>query len=64
MAGAGPNGLDLYLIVNVAEDKKFERHGNDLHTSATVDVFTALLGGEAEVETLNKWRLDPSVWGR
>ena len=52
VAGAGPNGLDLYLIVNVTEDKKFERHSNDLHTTATVNVFTAMLGGEAEVETM------------
>ena len=52
VAGAGPNGLDLYLIVGVAEDKKFERQGNDLHTTATVSVFTVLLGGEAEVETM------------
>ncbi len=52
VAGAGPNGLDLYLIVGVAEDKKFERQGNDLHTNASVSVFTAILGGEAEVETM------------
>ncbi|HEX9333178.1 MAG TPA: J domain-containing protein [Anaerolineales bacterium] len=53
VAGAGPNGLDLYLIVDVQEDKRFERRGNDLHTTATVSVFTAVLGGEAEVETLS-----------
>ena len=53
VAGAGPNGLDLYLIVDVQEDKRFERRGNDLHTTATVGLFTAVLGGEAEVETLN-----------
>jgi curved DNA-binding protein len=52
VAGAGPNGLDLYLIVGVNEDKRFERQGNDLHTTATVDVFTAILGGEADVETM------------
>jgi curved DNA-binding protein len=52
VAGAGPNGLDLYLIVEVQDDKRFERRGNDLHTAATVDVFTAVLGGEADVETL------------
>jgi curved DNA-binding protein len=52
VAGAGPNGLDLYLIVDVKEDPRFERRGNDLHTSATVDVFSAILGGEADVETL------------
>lgn len=53
VAGAGPNGLDLYLIVDVKDDPRFERRGNDLHTTAMVDVFTALLGGEAEVETFN-----------
>ncbi len=50
--GAAPDGRDLYLIVEVADDPRFERDEDDLHTSATVDVFTALLGGEAEVETL------------
>jgi len=53
VAGAGPNGLDLYLIVEVKEDPRFERRGNDLHTTTTVNVFTAILGGEAEVETLS-----------
>lgn len=53
VAGAGPNGLDLYLIVDVREDPRFERRGNDLHTTATVNVFTAILGGEADVETLS-----------
>lgn len=53
VAGAGPNGVDLYLIVDVTEDNRFERRSNDLYTTATVDVFTAILGGEAEVETLD-----------
>jgi curved DNA-binding protein len=53
VAGAGPNGLDLYLIVDVKDDKRFERRGDDLHTTTTVSVFTAILGGEADVETLN-----------
>jgi len=51
--GVGPNGLDLYLIVDVKDDPRFERRGNDLHTTATVNIFTAMLGGEAEVETLS-----------
>lgn len=53
VAGAGPNGLDLYLILNLTEDERFERRGDDLHTTATVDAFTAILGGEADVETLD-----------
>ncbi len=50
--GAGPNGMDLYLIVQVKEDERFERKGSNLHTTAKVSVFTAILGGEAEVETM------------
>ena len=52
VAGGGPEGLDLYLIVEVADDARFAREGDDLRTSATVDIFTAILGGEAEVDTL------------
>jgi curved DNA-binding protein len=51
VAGAGPEGLDLYLIVDIAEDDRFERDGYDLHTTVTVNVFTAVLGGDADVET-------------
>src|SRR5512138_2708575 len=53
VTGAGPNGLDLYLIIDVKDDPRFERRGSDLHTTATASVFTAILGGEAEVETLD-----------
>jgi curved DNA-binding protein len=53
VAGAGPDGSDVYLIVEVEPDARFERQGDDLHGSATADIFTALLGGEAEVETMN-----------
>ncbi len=51
VAGAGPDGADLYLIVEMAEDSRFERQEDDLKTTAAINVFTALLGGEAEVET-------------
>jgi curved DNA-binding protein len=51
VAGAGPDGLDLYLIVNVAEDDKFERDGQNLTTTSTLSVFTLILGGETDVET-------------
>lgn len=51
--GAGPNGGDLYLRISVADDPRFERRGNDLYVQADLDVFTAILGGEAEVQTMN-----------
>ncbi|RPH56536.1 MAG: J domain-containing protein, partial [Chloroflexi bacterium] len=50
--GGAPGGADLMLKVSVENDQRFERDGNDLHASAAVDVFTALLGGEVEVQTM------------
>jgi len=43
---------DLYLVIQVADDPRFERKGDDLTTNVTVDVFTAMLGGEVTVPTL------------
>ena len=51
VAGAGPEGLDLYLVVNVTDEDKFERDGQDLTTTSAISVFTLILGGETEVET-------------
>lgn len=51
VAGAGPDGSDVYLLVNIAEDGRFEMSGSDVTTTSTVSVFTLILGGETEVET-------------
>ena len=56
MANAGPataNGgrSDLYLVIDVAEDKRFERKNHDLYTETNIDLFTAVLGGQADVTT-------------
>lgn len=50
--GTGGQKADLYLVIKVADDPRFERKGNDLHTDATVDLYTAILGGEVTVPTL------------
>jgi curved DNA-binding protein len=50
--GSGDQKADLYLIIKVAEDPRFERKANDLHTEATVDLYTAILGGEVTIPTL------------
>ncbi len=42
---------DLYLVIEVLPDKRFERKGDDLYTEATVDLYTAVLGGKATVQT-------------
>lgn len=51
-AGAAPDGSDLYLLVEVTEDPRFERQADDLRTTASIDAFTAALGGEVEVGTM------------
>lgn len=51
VAGAGPEGIDLYLVINVQEDNRFEQDGSNLNTTSTVSVFTLILGGDADVET-------------
>ena len=48
--GGAPAG-DIYLVVTVAPDPRFERRGDDLHTQIRVPVETLLLGGEAQVPT-------------
>ncbi len=48
---AGQKG-DLYLLIRVAADPRFNVNGNDLRTEVTVDLYTAVLGGEQTVQTL------------
>ncbi len=43
---------DLYLLIQVADDPNYERKGDDLYTDTTVDLYSAVLGGEATVRTL------------
>ncbi|GIJ97097.1 molecular chaperone DnaJ [Capnocytophaga stomatis] len=47
----GPSG-DLYITFNIQPDTQFERVGNDLKTRVLIDLYTAMLGGEIQVETL------------
>jgi curved DNA-binding protein len=50
---AGGGTGDLYLRIRVAPDPQFERHNDDLYTTIPVDLYTAVLGGEVPVPTLN-----------
>lgn len=51
--GGGISG-DLYLVVEVEPDANFKRNSDDLETEFKLDVFTAMLGGEAEIPTLDR----------
>jgi len=44
---------DLYLVVKVADDPRFIRKGNDLHSDISIDLYTAVLGGEITIQTLS-----------
>jgi len=48
----GPNG-DLYITFVIEDDPQFKRLGNDLYTTAEIDLYTAVLGGETTVETMS-----------
>jgi len=61
--GGAANG-DLYLRIRVRDHPRFERKGDDLHTEASVDLYTAILGGETLVPTLDgnlKLRIPPET---
>ncbi len=59
IAGEGEPGMnggeagDLYLVVEVLPHSRFERDGDDLYTDFELPLYTALLGGTAEVYTIN-----------
>lgn len=48
----GPDG-DLYITFSLAPHPVFKRLGNDLYTTSKIDLYTALLGGDTTLETLN-----------
>jgi curved DNA-binding protein len=59
IAGEGHPGYsggaagDLYLNVTVKPHRIFERDGDDLRCGVSVDIYTAVLGGQLRVPTLN-----------
>ncbi|MDR0683030.1 MAG: J domain-containing protein [Dysgonamonadaceae bacterium] len=54
--GPGSNGApagDLYITFIIQPDPVFKRNGNDLYVNAEVDLYTAVLGGELMIDTLD-----------
>lgn len=47
----GPAG-DLYLVLRVQPDPRFQRDGDNLLHEANIDLYTAILGGKIDVPTL------------
>ncbi|MFD0941082.1 DnaJ C-terminal domain-containing protein [Pedobacter boryungensis] len=48
----GPNG-DLYVSFEIKNDTSFVRKGNDLYKDVSINLYTAVLGGEEMIETLS-----------
>lgn len=59
----GPAG-DLYITFSIAANPNFKRLGNDLYTTANIDLYTAMLGGETTIDTLKgkvKLKVNPET---
>ncbi len=48
----GPNG-DLYITFNIVNNTDFRREGDNLYRNVDLDLYTAVLGGEIVLNTLN-----------
>lgn len=48
----GPNG-DLYIKFIVNNHTQFKRDGNNLYSTVDLDLYTAILGGEIQVDTFD-----------
>ncbi|MAZ72920.1 MAG: molecular chaperone DnaJ [Flavobacteriaceae bacterium] len=48
--GGGPKG-DLYITFKINNNTKFKRDKADLHHTVTLDLYTAVLGGDITVDT-------------
>ncbi len=62
-SNGGPAG-DLYIHFSISEDPRWRRDGSDLHATATIDLYTAVLGGETLVDTLDgqvKLKVNPGT---
>lgn len=59
----GPAG-DLYITFLITPHPDFNRVGNDLQTTITIDLYTAILGGETTIETMTgkvKMKVNPGT---
>ncbi|MFA6701629.1 MAG: J domain-containing protein [Dysgonamonadaceae bacterium] len=56
----GPNG-DLYITFLIDEDAKFKRLGDDLYMQLTINLYTAVLGGDVTVTTIDGQQLKMKV---
>lgn len=51
--GNGGNRGDIYIRIKILPDAQYSLEGNDLTLKTDIDVYTAVLGGKIEVNTLS-----------
>ncbi|TXE07312.1 J domain-containing protein [Gelidibacter salicanalis] len=51
-SNGGPHG-DLLIQFNIVNNTKFKRDGSHLYATETIDLYTAILGGEVTVDTFD-----------
>jgi len=59
----GPPG-DLFITFSIDQHPRFKRLDNDLFVTAEIDLYTAVLGGESTIDTLNgkvKLKVNPGT---
>lgn len=59
----GPSG-DLYITFQISGHPKFKRVASDLYTTVPIDLYTAMLGGDTTVDTLDgkvKMKVNPET---
>lgn len=62
-ANGGPAG-DMYITFAIENDAIFKRSGNDLYATVTIDLYTAMLGGETTIDLLKgkvKLKVNPET---
>ncbi len=51
-SNGGPNG-DLYITFHIPNEENLKRDGNDLYRTIELDLYTAVLGGDVTLDTLD-----------
>ena len=62
-SNGAPDG-DLYITFQIAPDPEFKREGDDLFTDVDIDLYTAVLGGSVNVNTIDgmvKLKVNPGT---
>ncbi len=58
--GGGERG-DLYLTVNIIPSSSFERKENDVYADLNIDLYTAVLGGTKQIQTIDRKTVKISI---